>query len=163
MHHGRNWGPAARMMETHTKRTNSFGHGVMWRTTIGNKHQRRSSAWPFSVGSSREINGGTYPAAPQYSYYYLSRGIVLQIRIHRSRLQQSTGQQLWITNRTETPYTRVDFSQISNSVFVETNQETGVCTGYSMIQGHNYGDLLRFRTPILTIPLVAITVKSPTA
>jgi hypothetical protein len=46
-----------------------------------------------------------------------------------------TGQQLWIVNRTETPYTRVDFSQTSNGIFVEINQDTAAYTGYSIITG----------------------------
>ena len=47
----------------------------------------------------------------------------------------STGQQLWIVNRTEAPFTRVDFSQTTNGVFAEINQVTGVCTGYSILTG----------------------------
>ncbi len=46
-----------------------------------------------------------------------------------------TGKQLWIVNRTETPYTRVDFSQTSHGVYVEINQDTAACTGYNINTG----------------------------
>ncbi|MGO8806888.1 MAG: PQQ-binding-like beta-propeller repeat protein [Candidatus Bathyarchaeia archaeon] len=48
---------------------------------------------------------------------------------------ETTGQQLWIVNRTETPFTRVDFSQVGDGVYVEANQETGICIGYSITTG----------------------------
>jgi hypothetical protein len=45
------------------------------------------------------------------------------------------GHQLWITNRTQTPYTRVDISPISNGIYVEVNQDTAGIAGYNVNTG----------------------------
>jgi hypothetical protein len=46
-----------------------------------------------------------------------------------------TGQQLWITNRTETPYTRTTTIPATAGVYAEVNYNTAVITGYSMTSG----------------------------
>ncbi len=47
----------------------------------------------------------------------------------------TTGQQLWIVNRTETPFTRVDYCAVSNGIYVEVNQDTSAAVGYSVTTG----------------------------
>jgi hypothetical protein len=47
----------------------------------------------------------------------------------------TTGQQLWVVNRTETPFTRVDLMPVSNGIYVEINQDTAACIGYSVTTG----------------------------
>ena len=46
-----------------------------------------------------------------------------------------TGQQLWITNRTETPYTRTVTLPATAGVYGEVNLDTATATGYSMTTG----------------------------
>jgi hypothetical protein len=47
----------------------------------------------------------------------------------------TTGAQLWITNRTETPYTRIVVLPATAGVYGEVNLDTGVMDGYSMTTG----------------------------
>ena len=47
----------------------------------------------------------------------------------------NTGAQLWITNRTETPYTRVDIVATSAGIYMEVNQATSTVIGYSATAG----------------------------
>ena len=47
----------------------------------------------------------------------------------------TNGQQLWIVNRTETPYTRVVIMPATAGVYGEVNLDTGVMTGYSITTG----------------------------
>jgi len=47
----------------------------------------------------------------------------------------TNGQQLWITNRTETPYTRIVFMPATAGVYGEVNLDTAVIAGYSMTTG----------------------------
>jgi len=47
----------------------------------------------------------------------------------------TTGAQVWITNRTETPYTIVDTTPATAGVYAEINQATGIINGYSMATG----------------------------
>ena len=46
-----------------------------------------------------------------------------------------TGQQLWITNRTETPYTRTVTLPATAGVYGEVNLDTATASGYSMSTG----------------------------
>ena len=46
------------------------------------------------------------------------------------------GHQLWITNRTETPFTRVVIAPATAGVYCEVNLDTAVVTGYSMTTGN---------------------------
>ncbi len=48
----------------------------------------------------------------------------------------ATGQQLWITNRTETPFTQLFMENTAGSgVYIEVNHSTAVATGYSLSTG----------------------------
>ncbi len=47
----------------------------------------------------------------------------------------ATGTQLWITNRTETPYTTLYFGPTANGVYTEYTKETMTWSGYSTITG----------------------------
>jgi hypothetical protein len=47
----------------------------------------------------------------------------------------TTGQQLWITNRTETPYTRLTIGPATAGVYEEVNMATGAMIGYSITTG----------------------------
>ena len=47
----------------------------------------------------------------------------------------TTGQQLWVVNRTETPFTRVDILPVSYGIYVEINQDTATAVGYSVTTG----------------------------
>ena len=47
----------------------------------------------------------------------------------------TTGQQLWITNRTETPYSRITMGPANSGVYTEITLATGGIVGYSMTTG----------------------------
>jgi hypothetical protein len=47
----------------------------------------------------------------------------------------TTGAQLWITNRTQTPYTRIGVLAAGYGVYTVINYETGTLIGYSMTTG----------------------------
>ncbi len=47
----------------------------------------------------------------------------------------STGQQLWITNRTHTPFTQIDYGPAGDGVYTQYERQTMSFTGYSTITG----------------------------
>jgi hypothetical protein len=47
----------------------------------------------------------------------------------------NTGAQLWITNRSETPFTRSTIDGVGNGVYVEIDYETFTAVGYSLYTG----------------------------
>ena len=47
----------------------------------------------------------------------------------------TTGAQLWIINRTETPWTLLYYAPAQNGVYVVINQETSTATGYNIATG----------------------------
>ena len=118
-----------------------FGDGIVWRTTLATNISGGALPVPFSIGSWGNAMDGPIGSGAVLLWSYLSAASFYQSGfIDEAVYSTTTGQLLWITNRTETPYTRVDFSEISDSVFVETNQETGVCNGYNIDTGaHLWG------------------------
>jgi hypothetical protein len=49
----------------------------------------------------------------------------------------ANGQQLWITNRTETPYTRIDVVAVGYGTYAILNQETAMINAYSLNTGNH--------------------------
>jgi hypothetical protein len=47
----------------------------------------------------------------------------------------TTGKQLWITNRTETPYSRLTMGLVDDGVYTEISEATGGIAGYSITTG----------------------------
>jgi hypothetical protein len=105
---------------------------------------------PFSTvaalpsSATLSLNSGTYTtggASANSGVLYLSSVATAGASSYNAGFiieagySSDTGQQLWIVNRTETPFTRVDFSQTSNGIFVEINQDTAAFAGYSIITG----------------------------
>ena len=141
-------GPAAWMWRPTQNGQISFPLGVMWgqplATNINGVPLPLSSVAALPSSATLSLNSGTYTtggASANSGVLFLSSiasaggssynaGFIIE-----AGYSQSTGQQLWIVNRTETPYTRVDFSQTSNGIFVEINQDTAAYTGYSIITG----------------------------
>ncbi len=131
-------GPAAWMWRPTQNAQIPFALGIMWAMPIATNIS--GVAFPSNLA----LPGGAYSVgAPTFNSGVLvmnsigsaggpsfNSGFIIE-----AGYDANTGQQLWITNKTETPYTRVDFSQTSNGVFVEINQDTAVCTGYSVTTG----------------------------
>jgi hypothetical protein len=131
-------GPAAWQWRPTQNGQIPFASGIMWAMPIA------TNISGASFPSTLALPGGTYSVgAPTFNSGVLILNSIASTGgpsfnsgfIIEAGYDANTGQQLWITNRTETPYTRVDFSQTSNGVFVEINQDTAVCTAYSVTTG----------------------------
>jgi len=110
-----------------TGATIPFASGIEWAVPLPTTYA--GNALP-AVPSISAVNSGVLVMTSIYS----STGVYQpgwQIEMGYSA---TTGQQLWITNRTETPYTRLtgptSFEDASG-VYCETNLDTFVVTGYS--------------------------------
>ena len=115
-----------------------FTKGIMWSMPLATNISGALLASPLALPSGAYTTGG---ATINNGVVFLNSlgstggssynsGYIIE-----AGYSATTGQQLWIVNKTETPYTRVDFSQTSAGIFVETNQDTAACTGYSIITG----------------------------
>ncbi|MGA3111301.1 MAG: PQQ-binding-like beta-propeller repeat protein [Candidatus Bathyarchaeia archaeon] len=153
-------GPATWMWRPTQNGQISFPLGVMWAqplaTNINGVPLPLSSVAALPSSATLSLNSGTYTtggASANSGVLFLSSiasaggssynaGFIIE-----AGYSQSTGQQLWIVNRTETPYTRVDFSQTSNGIFVEINQDTAAYTGYSIITGQKLWGPLTLPNP----------------
>ncbi|MGA2523738.1 MAG: hypothetical protein ABSF65_06245 [Candidatus Bathyarchaeia archaeon] len=141
-------GPAAWMWRPTQNGQIPFVDGIMWAqplaTNINGVPLPLSTVAALPSSATLSLNSGTYTtggASANSGVLFLSSiasaggssynaGFIIE-----AGYSSTTGQQLWIVNRTETPYTRVDFSQTSNGIFVEINQDTAAYTGYSIITG----------------------------
>ena len=115
-----------------------FSKGIMWSMPLATNISGAPLASPLALPSGAYTTGG---ATINNGVVFLNSlgstggssynsGYIIE-----AGYSATTGQQLWIVNKTEAPFTRVDFSQTSNGIFVETNQDTAACTGYSIITG----------------------------
>ena len=115
-----------------------FSRGIMWSMPLATNISGAPLASPLALPSGAYTTGG---ATINNGVVFLNSlgstggssynsGYIIE-----AGYSATTGQQLWIVNKTETPFTRVDFSQTSGGIFVETNQDTAACTGYSIITG----------------------------
>ena len=108
-----------------------FGKGIMWSAPLNTTYQ--SGALP-SVLSISAVNSGVVilTAAGSAGGSYFQSGYQIE-----AAYSANDGSLLWITNRTETPFTRIVMGSTlaSNNVFVEVNQDTMTAVGYSMTAG----------------------------
>jgi hypothetical protein len=141
-------GPATWMWRPTQNGQLPFVNGIMWAqplaTNISGVPLPYSTVAALPSSATLSLNSGTYTtggASANSGVLFLcsvattgassyNAGFIIE-----AGYSSDTGQQLWIVNRTETPFTRVDFSQTSKGIFVEINQDTGACTGYSIITG----------------------------
>ena len=141
-------GPAAWMWRPTQNGQIPFVSGIMWAqplaTNISGVPLPLSTVAALPTSATLSLNSGTYTtggASANSGVLFLSStattggssynaGFIIE-----AGYSSDTGQLLWIVNRTETPFTRVDFSQTSKGIFVEINQDSGACTGYSIITG----------------------------
>ncbi len=112
-----------------------FGDGVVWNTqldtSITSFPSLLSPLGSWGNGMDGPINSGVI-----LLWSYNAAGAFYQSGfIDEAGYSTTTGQLLWIANRTEAPFSRVDFMPISNGVYVEVNQETAACNGYSINTG----------------------------
>jgi hypothetical protein len=141
-------GPAAWMWRPTQNGQIPFGAGLMWAqplaTNISGVPLPYSTVAALPSSATLSLNSGTYTtggASANSGVLYLSSVATAGASSYNAGFiieagySSDTGQMLWIVNRTETPFTRVDFSQTSNGIFVEINQDTAVCNGYSIITG----------------------------
>jgi hypothetical protein len=115
-----------------------FNTGLMWSVPLATNISGVPLPTTFMIGRPGAATGGgidseagiilLYQIAPGPSFFNTG----FQIEAAHST---TTGQQLWITNRTQTPYTRVDISPVSNGIYVEINQDTAAIAGYSIRTG----------------------------
>ena len=85
-----------------------FGDGIVWRTTLATNISGGALPVPFSIGSWGNAMDGPIGSGAVLLWSYLSAASFYQSGfIDEAVYSTTTGQLLWITNRTETPYTRV--------------------------------------------------------
>ena len=110
----------------------AFANGLTSRTPLANN----ISGVPLPATLSiRDINSGVIVMGSETtSASFFNIGFIIF-----AGYSATTGQQLWIENVTQTPYTDIDSSGVtflgSNGVFVVPCEETGIVTGYSMNTG----------------------------
>jgi len=114
-----------------------FGLGIMWAaplaTNIGGVALPATLALPsgaYTTGGAQTNSGILILTAQLSAGSSYNAGYIIE-----AGYSAANGQQLWIVNRTETPYSRVDFSQVSTGIFAEINQDTAVVNGYSALTG----------------------------
>ena len=115
-----------------------FNTGLMWSMPLANNISGVPLPTTLMIGRPGAATGGgidnengiilLYCIAPGPSFFNTGYQI-------EAAYSTTTGKQLWITNRTQTPYTRVDISPVSNGIYVEINQDTAAIAGYSTSTG----------------------------
>jgi hypothetical protein len=113
-----------------------FNTGIMWSVKLPTNISGVPLPTTFMIGRPGAATGGgidngvifLYQIAPGAQFFNSG----YQIETARST---TDGHELWIVNRTQTPYTRVDISPISNGIYVEVNQDTAGIAGYNVNTG----------------------------
>jgi hypothetical protein len=114
-----------------------FSDGKMWTVPLATNISGVPISPTLSIGSwgngiDGPVNSGVIflwaPSSTGLNFY--QAGSIVE-----ACYSTDTGEQLWVANRTEAPYTRVDFMPISNGVLVEVDQTTSACTGYNVNTG----------------------------
>ena len=123
-----------------------FNLGIVWSeplaTSAGGVPIPPFSFSLGSVGADTAgcINSGVVLLTDNFIYSgqaFFNPGTILE-----AGYNANTGAQLWVVNRTETPYTRVDISAVSAGSFVEVNQDTFAATGYSVTTGQKLWNIV---------------------
>jgi hypothetical protein len=114
-----------------------FYYGITWSTPLETNISGAPLPEPLYIGMwpngmDGPINSGAILlwSIGSFGGRYFTSGYIVE-----AAYSTTTGELLWIENRTETPNTRIDFMPISNGIFVEVNQDTAVCTAYSITTG----------------------------
>lgn len=113
-----------------------FNTGLMWSVPLPNNISGVPLPTTLMIGRPGAATGGgigegvllLYCIAPGAQFF--NNGYQIE-----AGFSTTDGKQLWITNRTQTPYTRVDISPVSNGIYVEINQDTAAIAGYSIKTG----------------------------
>jgi hypothetical protein len=121
-----------------------FSAGIMWSVPIATN----ISGVPFPstlslsntiLGPSSINSGVILLAAAATSSFGLPAGIIGAGFMNGFEIEAgysaTTGQQLWITNRTQPLYTRIQLIGIGNGAYALVNLETATVTGYSLNTG----------------------------
>jgi outer membrane protein assembly factor BamB len=113
----------------------NFSSGIMWTvplpTNISGQPLPSATSNPGTLGITT-INSGVIlmTAAGFTGGSFFQSGYQIE-----AGYNANTGQQLWITNRTETPYTRIGVMSTGYNVYTVINYETGALVGYSLNSG----------------------------
>ncbi len=103
-----------------------FGRGTVWTSILPTNISNVSFPAPLSIST---VNSGVVLLTAGNATYF-NTGYQIE-----AGFDANTGAQLWVTNRTLTPYTRVSVTTAGNGIFVELQSATGVITGYNMNTG----------------------------
>jgi hypothetical protein len=106
-----------------------FSAGIMW--TVPLPTNISGAALPSALGITT-INSGVilFTAAGFSGGSYFQSGYQIE-----AGFDANNGAQLWITNRTQTPYTRIGLIQAGYGVYTIVNYETGALVGYNLNTG----------------------------
>jgi len=118
-----------------------FSAGIMWSiplpTNINGVPFPSILSFSNSILSPSSINSGVILLTSES----LGGGAIEGIPFYNAGFQieagfsAATGQSLWIVNRTETPYTRLQLIGIGDGVYSIVNLETSTLSGYSLDSG----------------------------
>ncbi len=103
-----------------------FGRGTVWTNPLPTNISNIPFPAPLSIST---VNSGVVLLTAGNATYF-NTGYQIE-----AGFDANTGAQLWVTNRTLTPYTRVSITTAGNGIFVELQSATGVLTGYNMNTG----------------------------
>ncbi len=103
-----------------------FGRGTVWTNQLPTNISNIPFPAPLSIST---VNSGVVLLTAGNATYF-NTGYQIE-----AGFDANTGAQLWVTNRTLTPYTRVSVTTAGYGIFVELQSATGVLTGYNMNTG----------------------------
>ncbi len=115
--------------------TIQFAAGIMWTVplpiNISGVPLPSASSLPGTL-SIASINSGVIlmTAAGFTGGSYFQSGFQIE-----AGYSADTGSQLWVNNRTETPYTRIGIVAVGNGAYAVVNYETALLIGYSLTTG----------------------------
>jgi len=112
-----------------------FSAGIMWTvplpTTLNGVPLPSASSLPGTLGISSINSGVILMTDVGYTgESFFQSGFEIE-----AGYSADTGQQLWITNRTETPFSRISIEAVGDGVYAIVNQETATIVGYSLNSG----------------------------
>jgi len=114
-----------------------FSAGLMWTvplpTSLNGVALPSASALPGTLAIS-SINSGVIlmTDAGYTGEQFFQSGFQIE-----AGYNANTGAQIWITNRTETPFSRISIAAVGDSVYAVVNEETSTLVGYSLTTGTN--------------------------
>ncbi len=112
-----------------------FSNGIMWAAPLANNISGASLPGTLSF-SNTVLNVGSIDSGVCLltSAVAPATGFTTGFQIEAG-YSATTGQQLWIANRTETPLTRLELIGIGDGDYAEVNLATATLTGYSLNTG----------------------------